>query len=215
MKWSSSGICHIPIPEEKIKLVEIYYNEHIISQDYLSSKLRMLTNDPTIDYYLGLWLIFATSFNKKTQKLGKLYLENIEDEFPQATYLLAKYYLSEKDYDKAKSQLEKIVPDHVRACNDLGYLYHRLLTTSLSEEDRLINKSKAESYYKLAIEKGNTTTHYNLGKLYYDSKDIDKAIQEFNTGASFGDKSCLQNLLIHYENSNDLYHVRETEKLLR
>jgi hypothetical protein len=82
-----------------------------------------------------------------------LYLENIEDELPQATYLLAKYFLGEKDYDRAKLRLEKIVPDHVRACNDLGYLYHRLtLTTEIT--DKTSNRSKAEFYYKLAIEKG-------------------------------------------------------------
>lgn len=182
----------IQISAEEIRQVEEIYRKHVYNLNLeedksVSEKLR---------YYIGAWLIFASCNSRATKGLGYKYLVN--NPIPEAKYLLAKYHIIQGNNELALELLLSLRESYPRASNDLGYFAHRA--------GDLI---KADHFYKIAIKHGYNS-YFNLGSLHYKD-NVDFALECFEQGAALGDQGCIHNLLIHYENNNDLVGLRKIE----
>ena len=101
----------------------------------------------------------------------------IDSEDLQSHYLLALIYSSEREYDKAAEEYEKILtkfskndPNNIEIYGYLGQLYY-----SQQKYDKAIEQFKKI----LAIEPKNADVMYMLGSLYLEVSDRTSAIDQF------------------------------------
>lgn len=129
---------------------------------------------PEAACYLGQILATANSASPEGERL-LLKAIGWEQNYAEAWYQLARYYMATGNYEKSRTHLLHVLdmqPLNVKAHSRLGMAYYYLGQSELAER----------SYQTaLALNPNDFNTHYNLGELYAGGGDTRRALEEFKT----------------------------------
>jgi tetratricopeptide (TPR) repeat protein len=136
----------------------------------------------------------------------------LNEEDLQAHYLLALIYSSQRDYDRAAEEYEKILtrfshndPNNIEIYGYLGQLYY---------SQQKYDKAIVQFQRILTIQPDNTDVMYMLGSLFLEVSDRDSAIDQFKKAIEIDPNhdGCLNSL--GYVYAEDGVHLDQAQALV-
>ncbi|MET6996388.1 tetratricopeptide repeat protein [Chitinophaga defluvii] len=210
-------------------ILGIIYEDHIRdiekAEYYLKNSLQQKTIHPYAASRMG---NIAYKYRHDLVEAEQYHRQAIKKNFKSSLIFLGDIFLREKEFDKAQKLYSEAIIAKVESANSkLGILYATINDTKnakkyfneairLNEKDALINMgiwyrvrrrpnfSKAEFYFKKAIDAGIVKAYCLLGDLYMEElKDARKAIEMFELGVQHKDAESAHQLAhIYSDNKN-------------
>ncbi len=155
------------------KAIALYYQgEKSASVEALQQCIKLFPTNPESFCFLG--QIQASQEIPSQIAIDNLNKAiNLDSNYVEAWYQLARYNMETKQYLKARELLFKAIeinPLHGKSQSRLGMVYYYLHNFDLA---------KKAYQTALAINPEDFNTHYNLGEVYYADNDTVRAIKEF------------------------------------